>query len=107
MTRITLLTGGTSTERDVALASAAQVIVALRSRGHEVSVVDTAKGYIPQSEEPSLIAGTVGREPPPLADLRTLERGLLLSREVLPVPLETGKRLKRRHQASAAPSSSR
>ena len=79
MTRITLLTGGTSTERDVALASAAQVIVALRSRGHEVSVVDTAKGYIPQSEEPSLIAGTVGREPPPLADLRTLERGLLLS----------------------------
>src|SRR6185312_10280228 len=29
---------------------------------------------------------------------RSAEQGLLLSREVLPVPLETGKRLKRRHQ---------
>jgi D-alanine-D-alanine ligase len=79
VTRITVLTGGTSTERDVALASAAQVIAALRARGHEVAVVDTARGYIPEIEEPSLIAGTVGREPPRLADLQNLERGLLLS----------------------------
>ena len=41
--RITVLTGGTSSERDVALASAAQVVAALRSRGHEVAVVDTAR----------------------------------------------------------------
>jgi D-alanine-D-alanine ligase len=79
VTRITVLTGGTSTERDVALASAAQVIAALRARGHEVAVVDTARGYIPEIEEPSLIASTVGREPPRLADLQNLERGLLLS----------------------------
>ena len=45
--RITVLTGGTSAERDVALASAVQVVAALRSRGHEVAVVDTARGYIP------------------------------------------------------------
>ena len=42
--RITVLTGGTSTERDVALASAVQVVAALRSRGHEVAVVDTGVG---------------------------------------------------------------
>ena len=35
------------------------------------------------------------------------EQGLLLRGEILPVPLETRKRLKRRRQASAAPSASR
>jgi len=77
--RVTVLTGGTSTERDVALASAVQVIAALRSCGHEVAVVDTARGYIPEHDEPALLAGTVGIEPPPLGELQTLERGLLLS----------------------------
>ncbi len=42
--RVTVLTGGTSSERDVALASAVQVIAALRSRGHEVAVVDRRQG---------------------------------------------------------------
>ena len=41
---ITVLTGGTSSERDVALASASQIVAALRYRGHDVSVVDTALG---------------------------------------------------------------
>ncbi|HZE75612.1 MAG TPA: D-alanine--D-alanine ligase [Gemmatimonadales bacterium] len=77
--RITVLTGGTSTERDVALASAVQVIAALRACGHEVAVVDTARGYIPEADEPTLLAGAVGLEPPPLAELQALERGLLLS----------------------------
>ena len=77
--RITVLTGGTSSERDVALASAAQVIAALRACGHEVAVVDTARGYIPETEEPALLGGTVGVEPPPLGELQALERGLLLS----------------------------
>jgi len=63
----------------VALASAVQVIGALRSRGHEVAVVDTARGYIPQADEPALLSGTVGVEPPSIAELRGLERGLLLS----------------------------
>jgi D-alanine-D-alanine ligase len=77
--RITVLTGGTSAERDVALASAVQVVAALRARGHEVSVVDTARGYIPEAEERSALAASVGSEPPPLAELRALERGVLLS----------------------------
>ena len=77
--RVTVLTGGTSAERDVALASAVQVIGALRSRGHEVAVVDTARGYIPQADEPALLSAIVGTEPPPIAQLRSLERGLLLT----------------------------
>jgi D-alanine-D-alanine ligase len=77
--RVTVLTGGTSTERDVALASAVQVIAALRSRGHEVAVVDTARGYIPAADEPALLSGFVGTEPPSIDQLRSLEQGLLLS----------------------------
>jgi D-alanine-D-alanine ligase len=77
--RVTVLTGGTSTERDVALASAVQVIGALRSRGHEVAVVDTARGYIPESDEKALLSGVVGTEPPSIDQLHALERGLLLS----------------------------
>jgi D-alanine-D-alanine ligase len=77
--RVTVLTGGTSAERDVALASAVQVIGALRSRGHEVAVVDTARGYIPQGDEPALLSALVGTEPPSIAQLTSLERGLLLT----------------------------
>lgn len=77
--RVTVLTGGTSSERDVALASAVQVVAALRARGHEVAVVDTARGYIPEAEEGSVLGGAVGIAPPPLAELRALERGVLLS----------------------------
>jgi D-alanine-D-alanine ligase len=77
--RVTVLTGGTSAERDVALASAVQVIGALRSRGHEVAVVDTARGYIPEADEPRLLSGVVGAAPPSIDQLHDLERGLLLS----------------------------
>jgi D-alanine-D-alanine ligase len=77
--RVTVLTGGTSAERDVALASAVQVIGALRARGHEVSVVDTARGFIPQRDEGSLLSSAVGIEPPSNQQLHALEQGLLLS----------------------------
>lgn len=77
--RVTVLTGGTSSERDVAIASAVQVVRALRSRGHTVAVVDTARGYIPESSEVQLLSGSVGREPPPIGELVALERGVLLS----------------------------
>ncbi|MGH7509079.1 MAG: D-alanine--D-alanine ligase family protein [Gemmatimonadales bacterium] len=77
--RVTVLTGGTSVERDVALASAVQVVGALRSRGHDVAVVDTARGYIPPDDEPALLSGVVGTSPPPIDQLHALERGLLLS----------------------------
>ena len=77
--RITVLTGGTSSERDVAIASAVQIVRALRSRGHAVSVVDTARGYIPEADEPQLLPASVGKAPPAIQDLVALERGLLLS----------------------------
>ena len=77
--KITVLTGGTSAERDVAIASAVQVVGALRSRGHEVSVVDTARGFVPRGDEASLLPGKVGAAPPAPAALHDLERGLLLS----------------------------
>jgi D-alanine-D-alanine ligase len=77
--RVTVLTGGTSAERDVAIASAVQVVAALRTRGHEVAVVDTARGYIPESDESHLLSAVVGTKPPSISELRALERGLLLS----------------------------
>lgn len=77
--RITVLTGGTSAERDVAIASAVQVIRALRDRGHTVSVVDTARGLIPVADEPKLLSGQVGAAPPSNEELIALERGVLLS----------------------------
>ena len=77
--RVTVLTGGTSAERDVALASAVQVVGALRSSGHEVAVVDTARGFIPEHEESAGLRAAVGTAPPSLEALHSLERGLLLS----------------------------
>jgi D-alanine-D-alanine ligase len=77
--RITVLTGGTSSERDVAIASAVQVVAALRSRNHDVRVVDTARGYVPPLEEASLLRASVGATPPSLESLAALERGLLMS----------------------------
>ena len=77
--RITLLTGGASAERDVALASAAQIVPALRSRGHEVAVVDIARGFIPESDEPGLLGKRVGIAPPDEQKLAALQRGLLVS----------------------------
>ena len=62
----------------MALASAVQVIAALRTAGHEVAVVDTARGFIPEAEEGRLLAGSVGAEPPSIEHLRALERGVLL-----------------------------
>ena len=76
--RITVLTGGTSAERDVALASAVQVVAALRSRGHQVSVVDTARGYIAESDEVSLVPAKVGVAPPSTERLEALQRGVLV-----------------------------
>ena len=77
--RVTVLTGGTSSERDVAISSAVQIIAALRSKGHEVAVVDTARGFIPEADESRLLSPKVGVTPPSNDELHALERGLLLS----------------------------
>jgi D-alanine-D-alanine ligase len=62
--KIAVLFGGVSEERDVSIASAAQVIPALRALGHEVFAVDTATGRLPAGEERRLLAEGVAPEPP-------------------------------------------
>jgi D-alanine-D-alanine ligase len=77
--RITVLTGGASSERDVALASARQVVPALRSLGHSVVVVDTVSGFVPESREAEHLLGRVGAEPPSVGELVARERQFLLT----------------------------
>jgi D-alanine-D-alanine ligase len=62
--RIAVLFGGTSEERDVSIASAAQIIPALRALGHEVYAVDTVTGQLPSAEEQRLLATRVAPLPP-------------------------------------------
>ena len=63
--RITVLTGGTSSERDVSLASGLRIAEALRSRGHTVRTVDTAKGALTEEDERRMLAGGVVKQLPP------------------------------------------
>lgn len=79
MTRITVLTGGSTPERDVALAGAAQVVSALREGSYQVTVVDTVNGVLSPAAEERLLVPSVGRAPPTLAELQ-----LLAARESLP-----------------------
>ncbi|MDQ6829216.1 MAG: D-alanine--D-alanine ligase [Gemmatimonadota bacterium] len=73
--RITVLMGGTSAERDVSLASGLRIAEALRSRGHEVTSLDTARGVIDAHEERSMLAaGVVKTTPPELSSLADMTR---------------------------------
>ncbi|MEU4546436.1 D-alanine--D-alanine ligase family protein [Nonomuraea dietziae] len=65
--RVALLLGGASAERDVSIASAAEVIPALRERGHSVDVFDTVKGRLGSADEERVLTATVGYAPPDLA----------------------------------------
>ena len=74
--RIALITGGSTPEREVALAGAGEVLRALRIAGHEVTAVDTVRGALGPEEEGRLLALRVGRKPPAeeeLAHLRERE----------------------------------
>jgi D-alanine-D-alanine ligase len=62
--KIAVLFGGTSEERDVSIASAAQVIPVLRALGHEVVAVDTAAGRLGAPEERKLLESRVAPAPP-------------------------------------------
>jgi D-alanine-D-alanine ligase len=73
--RIAVLMGGTSDEREVSLASGAQVARALREAGHEVVAVDTARGILVPSEEHALLLGGVRAEPPSEEELGALDEG--------------------------------
>jgi D-alanine-D-alanine ligase len=62
--RIAVLFGGTSEERDVSIASAAQIIPALRALGHDVHAIDTATGKLAPTDEQRLLESRVAPIPP-------------------------------------------
>ncbi len=72
MTRITVLTGGSTAERDVAFAGASQVVTALRAGGAEVAVVDTVNGLLSPADERRYLVASVGTRPPTDADVAAL-----------------------------------
>ena len=72
--KIAVLMGGVSEEREVSLASGAQVARALREAGHEVLAVDTSRGVLTPGEESALLGAGI-KNPQPLA----LSRDLVLT----------------------------
>lgn len=92
--RITVLTGGTSSERDVSLASGLRIAEALRTRGHAVAVVDTAKGALTADDERRMLADRVVKQLPP-----TPEELARMSAESLS---ETASRLPKRGDCDVA-----
>jgi len=76
--KITVLMGGTSSERNVSLASGIRIVQALRSRGHDVIPMDPARAVISAAEERELSTGPVGTEPPSLESLARFAEGTFL-----------------------------
>ena len=62
--KIAVLFGGDSMERDVSIASAAQVVGALRSRGHDVIAYDSGRGRLTAADEQRLFERKIDRRPP-------------------------------------------
>lgn len=73
--KVAVLFGGTSAERDVSIASGAQIVAALREVGHEVIAVDTARGVLTPEEEREFLRPEVAPVPPELAALDMLRTG--------------------------------
>jgi D-alanine-D-alanine ligase len=76
--KITVLMGGTSSERNVSLASGIRIVQALRGRGHDVIALDPARGVITEGEEKELATGKVGTRPPSLESLSKVAEGAFL-----------------------------
>ena len=57
--------GGTSSERDVSLASGLRIAEALRTRGHSVTAIDTARGGLTEDDERRMLAAGVVKQQPP------------------------------------------
>jgi len=57
--------GGTSSERDVSLASGLRIAEALRTRGHSVRAIDTAGGPLTEADERRMLAAGVVKQQPP------------------------------------------
>ena len=70
--KIAVLFGGDSMERDVSIASAAQVVAALRSLGHDVLAVDSGRGQLTAADEKRLFSGRIDKLPPEKAAVTSL-----------------------------------
>ena len=70
--RLTVLLGGTSSERNVSLASGLRMAAALREAGHEVRLLDPAAGPIDAVTEQAWRERSVGAVPPGKAELASL-----------------------------------
>src|SRR2546428_13764179 len=75
--RVTVLTGGATAEGAVAFAGAPRIVAALRSRGHEVSVVDPGGGLPDERGERELVGAAVGTAPPAVDQLAAREQRML------------------------------
>jgi D-alanine-D-alanine ligase len=73
--KVAVLFGGTSSERDVSIASGSQVVQALRQVGHEVVAVDTATGVLDAVAEKQLLRGQVPQLPPDEQALDMMKTG--------------------------------
>jgi D-alanine-D-alanine ligase len=73
--KVAVLFGGTSAERDVSVASGAQVVRALQQAGHEVLAVDTARGVLESADQKRLLATGVAPKPPKNEELALLRCG--------------------------------
>jgi D-alanine-D-alanine ligase len=70
--KVAVLFGGNSSERDVSIASGAQVAKALRDAGHRVIAVDTFRGVLSEVEQQSLLSRGVAPEPPTEQELQVV-----------------------------------
>jgi D-alanine-D-alanine ligase len=77
--KVAVLFGGTSEERDVSIASGAQVVKALRSAGHDVIAVDTATGVLSAADEERLLQAGVAQRPPDAEALDVLRTGNVMA----------------------------
>jgi D-alanine-D-alanine ligase len=75
--KIAVLFGGTSDERDVSIASAAQIIPVLRDLGHEVFAVDTATGRLGFAQEQTLLSAAVAPVPPSDTEIARVRGGAM------------------------------
>ena len=75
--KIAVLFGGISQERDVSIASAAQIIPALRGLGHDVISVDTVTGRLTGEAEKKMLTSGVGPEPPSTTALANMRESAL------------------------------
>jgi D-alanine-D-alanine ligase len=66
--RITVLLGGTSSERDVSIASGLRIAEALRGRGHMVTAIDTVNGPLTAADEAAILGTPVMKRTPPTQD---------------------------------------